>query len=138
MNAKVDKLLDDLRGAWRFRWLAFGVACALALAGWSIVFMLPDRYGARASVLVDTRTALKPALVGVALEQDVGVELSYVRGALLTDSSLLKTAYAAGVLPTYVVDPFHQDQAVSTLRKHVLLTMQSADETAPFRSSAFC
>jgi polysaccharide chain length determinant protein (PEP-CTERM system associated) len=128
VNPKIDKVLDDLRGAWRFRWLAFGSAAALALAGWLIVFTLPDRYGARASVLVDTRTALKPALVGVALEQDVGVELSYVRGALLTDSSLLKTAYAAGVLPTYVVDPFHQDQAVSNLRKHVLLTMQSADD----------
>ena len=128
MNPKIDKVLDDLRGAWRFRWLAFGSAAALALAGWLIVFTLPDRYGARASVLVDTRTALKPALVGVALEQDVGVELSYVRGALLTDSSLLKTAYAAGVLPTYVVDPFHQDQAVSNLRKHILLTMQSADD----------
>jgi len=128
VNPKIDKVLDDLRGAWRFRWLAFGSAAALALAGWLIVFTLPDRYGARASVLVDTRTALKPALVGVALEQDVGVELSYVRGALLTDSSLLKTAYAAGVLPTYVVDPFHQDQAVSNLRKHILLTMQSADD----------
>lgn len=128
MNAKFDQLLDDFRGAWRFRWLAFGAASAFALAGWLLVFTLPDRYGAQASVLVDTRTALKPALVGVALEQDVGVELSYVRGSLLTNQSLLKTAYLAGVLPAYVVDPFHQDKAVSSLRKHILLTMQSADD----------
>lgn len=128
MNPHFDKLLDDFRGAWRFRWLAFGIASAFALAGWLVVFTLPDRYEARASVLVDTRTALKPALRDVALEQDVGVELSYVRGSLLTDTSLLKTAYLAGVLPAYVVDPFHQDEAVSSLRKHVSLTMQSADD----------
>jgi polysaccharide chain length determinant protein (PEP-CTERM system associated) len=128
MDPNLDKMIDDVRGAWRYRWLALATAAGLAAVGWLIVFMLPDRYGAHASVLVDTRTALRPALEGLALQQDVGVELSYVRGSLLTDSSLLKIAYATGALPSYIVDPFHQDQAVSNLRNHIQLTMQSADD----------
>ena len=128
MDASFLQLIDDIRGAWRFRWIAFVVAATLSLAGWLIVFMLPDRFGARASVLVDTHTALKPALEGLALQQDVGVELSYVRESLLTNSRLSQIARAAGVLPDSVVDPVSVERAVSSLRKHIQLTMQSADD----------
>jgi polysaccharide chain length determinant protein (PEP-CTERM system associated) len=128
VNTHFDKALDEIRGTWRYRWLAFVIAVVLALAGWVLVFMLPDRYGARASVLVDTRTALKPALDGLALQPDVGVELNYVRESLVTDPRLLDVARRVGMLPQFKTDPVRQDRAIANLRKHIVLTMDSGDD----------
>ena len=128
MNPYFDKLLDEIRGAWRYRWLAFGIASLLALCGWLLVFMLPDRYEARASVLVDTRTALKPALEGLATQQDVGVELSYVRESLLTDARLLGIAKLVGLVPASDSNAAQNDRAVALLRKHIFLSMFRADD----------
>jgi polysaccharide chain length determinant protein (PEP-CTERM system associated) len=130
VNPYFDKLLEEVLGTWRYRWLALGIASALALAGWLLVFMLPDRYQARASVLVDTRTALKPALEGLATQQDVGVELSYVRQSLLTDAQLLGIAKLVGMVPASLVDSERNDRAVAALRKHIVLTTQGADDQA--------
>jgi polysaccharide chain length determinant protein (PEP-CTERM system associated) len=128
VNPYFDKLLDEVLGAWRYRWLALAIASVLAIAGWLLVFMLPDRYEARTSVLVDTRTALKPALEGLATQQDVGVELSYVRESLLTDARLLGIARIVGLLPASDTDPAHQERAVTYLLKHVQLTKESAED----------
>ena len=62
MNQLVEHLAEELRSAWRFRWIAFGVAGAVAVLGWLVVFALPDRYESSARVFVDTRTALKPVI----------------------------------------------------------------------------
>ena len=128
MNSYADMLLDQVRGTWRYRWLALSVACIGAAAGWLVVFMLPDRYEASAAVLVDTRTALKPALEGLAVQQDVGVQLSYVRESLLADPELLRIATEGGVLSAAGVDPEHQDQVLRQMRDRIQLTMQSADD----------
>jgi polysaccharide chain length determinant protein (PEP-CTERM system associated) len=128
VNPHFDKALDEIRGTWRYRWLGLAIATTLALGGWVLVFMLPDRYGARASVLVDTRTALKPALEGLALQQDVGVELSYVRESLLTDPALLKIAKLVGVLPPEETNLVREERAIGYLRKHIQLAVQSADD----------
>jgi polysaccharide chain length determinant protein (PEP-CTERM system associated) len=129
VNPHFDKLWDEVTSTWRYRWLALAVATGLAVAGWAIIFMLPDRYGAEASVLVDTRTMLKPALEGLALQQDVGVELTYVRESLLTDPHLLEIAKQVGLLSAgYENNPFRLDRTLADLRKHIQLTIESADD----------
>jgi hypothetical protein len=64
-----------------------------------IVFALPDRYAAFARVFVDTRTALKPVLQGLTVDQDVDAQINYVRQSLLAGPQLEKIAIASGVLP---------------------------------------
>jgi polysaccharide chain length determinant protein (PEP-CTERM system associated) len=128
VNPHLDKLLDEIRSTWRHRWLALAIACVLAVAGWVLIFMMPDRYEAQASVLVDARTALKPALEGLALQQDVGVELSYVRESLLANPTLLDVAAHVGILPASNTDPVRAERALGVLRKHITLKMQSADD----------
>lgn len=128
MNPHFDKLADEIRGTWRYRWLALAIATVLATAGWVLIFMLPDRYEAEASVLVDARTALKPALEGLALQQDVGVELTYVRESLLTTPRLIEVARHVGILPASETDPVREERALAVLRKHVTLKMQTADD----------
>ena len=71
MNPIVNQVMDEVRSTWRFRWWALAIATLLALGGWVLVFSLPDRYEASASVFVDTRTSLKPVLQGLTVEQDV-------------------------------------------------------------------
>jgi polysaccharide chain length determinant protein (PEP-CTERM system associated) len=99
MNPKLDPLLDQIRGGWRFRWYAFGVAALIALVGWLVIFTLPDRYEAESKVLVNTRTALQPALQGLVVAPDVSGELDYVRQALLSDPQLSRFAEQVGLLP---------------------------------------
>jgi polysaccharide chain length determinant protein (PEP-CTERM system associated) len=121
------QIVDEARGAWRYRWLSLAVAAALALIGWLAVFALPDRYEASAEVLVDSRTALTPALQGLAVEQDVGVQLNYVREALLAEPQLLKLAQDAGVLPDHA-DAVTQERTLASLRKRVWLIVQGPDD----------
>ena len=128
MAPRWQQILDDTRGVWRFRWHAVATAVGLALAGWLVVFALPDRYGARVVVLVDPRTAFAPALQGLAVEQDVGVQLNYVRESLLADPQLRRTAQQAGVFPAYPIDAVRQEELLSQMKKQIELIVQSADE----------
>src|SRR6202167_483990 len=104
MTPEIEHVLDELRGVWRFRWLGLAVAFAIALLGWFVVFALPDRYGAEARVFVDTRTALKPALQGLTVDQNVDAQINYVRQALLEGPQLEKIAKDTGVLAADVID----------------------------------
>jgi polysaccharide chain length determinant protein (PEP-CTERM system associated) len=88
------------RAAWRRRKLAMAVAWAVAVLGWAVVLVLPDRYEASARVFVDARTALKPMLEGIAIEEDYDSQISLVREALLSrpqlEAVVLKTHLDAG------------------------------------------
>lgn len=130
MNAKLVPLVDEIRGAWRFRWAAIAVAALVALAGWLIIFSLPDRYEAQAQVLVDTRTALKPVLQGLATDQDVNAQLNYVRQALLADQELTALAERVGALPTTAIGPAQQQALLDALRKRIDLTVDRSEDLA--------
>ena len=87
-----------MRSAWRFRWWGLSAAFVVALIGWAVVFALPDRYEADARVFVDTRTALKPALQGLTIDQNVDAQINYVRQSLLEGPQLERIAKDTGVL----------------------------------------
>jgi len=98
MLAIVDQVLDELRSTWRYRWAALGVAWAVSVLGWLLVFSIPDMYEAKARVYVDTRTPLRPLLEGVAAEQDVESQIVMVRQALLGGPNLDRVAREADLL----------------------------------------
>jgi polysaccharide chain length determinant protein (PEP-CTERM system associated) len=99
MTPEIEKALDEVRGIWRFRWPGFAVAAIIAVLGSLVVFALPDRYQAEARVFVDTRTALKPALQGLTVDQNVDAQINFVRQALLEGPELEAIAKETGVLP---------------------------------------
>src|SRR5215472_862534 len=121
-------MLDEARGAWRYRWLAIAVAAALALPGWLAVFALPDRFEASAEVMVDSRTALTQNLQGLAVQPDVSGQLNYVRESLLAEPQLLTVAQEAGVLPAGSVNALTQDRVLASLRKRIWLIVQGPDD----------
>ncbi len=126
-----------MQGAWRFRWIAIAAATALATAGWLIVFALSDWYGAAAAVLVNTRTALTPALKDLAVEPDVSVQLNYVRESLLAGPQLRRIAQLTGMLAAAGADPARQEEVLSNLRKRIQLTVQNNAETGSSAGTSY-
>lgn len=131
MNQVVDRLYDDARSAWRFRWLGMGVAAAAALIGWIITFAIPDSYEARASVFVNTSTALKPVLQGLAMEQDVNVQLNFVRQSLLSGEPLERIARSSGVLKQSDTDPRLVATSLEDFASRVEIDVRSANPQDP-------
>jgi len=126
MQELLERLLDEVRSAWRFRWIGLAVAVVVAVLGWVVVFALPDRYEAYASVFVDSRTALRPGLQGLTVEQDINVQLNYVRQSLLSGEQLQKIARDSGVLPAGESDPRKVASILDGFAKHVVLNVRSA------------
>ncbi len=136
MTPFLEQLFDDVRGAWRFRWAALAVAFVVALIGWAVVFALPDRYEADARVFVDTRTALKPALQGLTIDQNVDAQINYVHQSLLEGPKLERIAQDTGVLPATVTDPRARARVLDTLSERIVLTVASAGNQGDERSTA--
>jgi polysaccharide chain length determinant protein (PEP-CTERM system associated) len=136
MTAALEQVFDELRSAWRFRWVGLATAFVLALIGWTVVFALPDQYEAYARVFVDTRTVLKPALQGLTVDQDVDAQINYVRQSLLAGPQLEKTAVAAGVLPASVTDERQRARLLNEFGDRIGFTVTGAGNQGEDRTKA--
>jgi polysaccharide chain length determinant protein (PEP-CTERM system associated) len=136
MTPAFDHVFDEVRGAWRFRWVALITAVVVALIGWAVVFALPDRYEADARVFVDTRTGLKPALQGLTIDQNVESQINYVRQSLLEGPQLERIAKQAGILPPMVTDQRAAAKILYTLSERIGLGVFSAGNQGDERSTA--
>lgn len=117
-------VLQELRGAWRFRRYALGVAWIVCLTGWAVVFVIPDSFEARARVFVDTRTALKPLLQGLAVDQDVDSQLNMVRQALLSRPNLQNVARETD-LDLRATTPAQREALVDDLSRRITISMEA-------------
>jgi polysaccharide chain length determinant protein (PEP-CTERM system associated) len=118
MKEIIDQVLDELRGAWRYRWYALAAAWAIALAGWLVVLVLPNKYQASARIFVDPTTALRPVITGIAIEQDVNAELNLVRQSLLSERQLQHVIDETG-LGTHATTPQQKAGAIADLRNRI-------------------
>ena len=130
MNALLEKLFHEVRASWRFRRWALIAAAIAAVGGWLVVFSLPDRFQADALIFVDTRTALRPVLQGISVQQDVNAQLNFVRQSLLAGPQLKQIGLQSGVLPPTVVDPREEAGILEGLANRVVLSVRSASPTA--------
>lgn len=94
MQEAIDRLVEQLRSAWRYRWWAVAAAWAVALLGWLAVMAIPSKYEANARVYIDASSKLRPLLQGLAVEQNVDAQLNFVRQSLLSRPQLQKVATA--------------------------------------------
>jgi polysaccharide chain length determinant protein (PEP-CTERM system associated) len=97
MQALIEQVLNELRGAWRFRRYALAVAWGVCLFGWFVVYAIPDTYQSAARVNVDTRTALRSVVDGLVVNVDVESQLNLVRQTLLGRANLEKVAQQVGL-----------------------------------------
>jgi polysaccharide chain length determinant protein (PEP-CTERM system associated) len=136
MKQELDRVLEEVRSTWRFRWVALAATSIASVIGWGIVFTLPDRYAADARIFVDTRTALKPALQGLTTDQNVDAQINYVRQSLLEGPQLEKIAKDTGVLPVPVTDERVRTRILNMLSDRIALTVFSAGSQGEERSTA--
>jgi len=123
-------VLDELRGAWRFRWVALAVAWGVSVVGWVVVFSMPDMYEAKARVYVDTRTPLRPLLTGVAAEQDVESQIVMVRQALLGGPHLERVAREADLL-VRARTPAERQSVVADMASRIVIALEPAATRDP-------
>jgi len=133
MGQVLDFLLQQLRGAWRFRGTALLLAWVVCLGGWLIVLALPDTYSAWARVYVDTRTRLSQVTQGIAVESNIASEAEAVRQALLGGPELTKVARLA--IPGFAkASPEAQGEIVQDLRTSLDVQASSERESQPPKS----
>ena len=68
MQDVIDALLVHARGVWRQRWYMLLIVWMVSIAGWLVVYKLPDQYRAAARVYVDTQSILRPLLSGLTVD----------------------------------------------------------------------
>jgi len=123
MHGLIETILTELRGAWRFRRHALLAAWVVCLTGWLVVYAIPDHYEAYARVNVDTRTALRPLLEGIAVSQDVEAKLNLMKQQLLGRANLDKVASATG-LDTGLVTAADRDAMLTGLSTRINIELE--------------
>jgi polysaccharide chain length determinant protein (PEP-CTERM system associated) len=118
MQVIILRILDELRGSWRFRWPALLAAWVVCVAGWVFVFAMPNVYEASARVYVDSQTALGPLLRGLALDPNVESEVSIVRQALLSRPQLEAVSRKTD-LHLRAKTPEEMETLLDSLQKHI-------------------
>lgn len=136
MHPRVYQVLEDALGAWRFRWLGLWIAWGIGLVGWAVLFVLPDMWEASARVFVDTKTALKPVLQGLAVEQDMNSQLNYVSQSLLATPVLERVAKDTGLLTPQIIDPRERTKVLDRMGDRIKITFRSAATVANERDTA--
>lgn len=129
MNEQIGELLSHVRATWRRRWLALLVAWVACLFAWGITLMLPDKYEANARVYVDTQTALKPVLRGIAVDDDLDAQVMLVREALLSRPQLEAVARKTN-LDANVRNAGGMDNLINDLQHDLTVTASSTNKQA--------
>jgi polysaccharide chain length determinant protein (PEP-CTERM system associated) len=93
----LDRAMDEVRGAWRFRWLGLAAAWLVCLVGWFAIYSIPDTYEANARVYVDSKGILRPLLQGLAIDPDLASGLDLVRQVLQSRPQVEQVARDTGL-----------------------------------------
>ncbi len=123
MNELIATLKDQIRSAWRFRWAAIISAWIIALIGWGLVFIIPDKYHSDAKVYVDTESVLRPLLQGLAVQTDLQQRLRLMSRTLLNNENLEKVMREAD-LDLEATTLEERQKIIEKLRKDVSIDTQ--------------
>lgn len=128
--ASIDKVLEDVQGAWRFRWIALAVAAAVCVFGWLYVLSMPSIYEARARVYVDTQGVLRPLLQGLAIAPNVESGVAIVRQAMLSRPHIEKVARETG-LDAGASGAKEREALVAALQQRIIIATAAAAAGGP-------
>ncbi len=78
------QILNLLKAIGKYRWHAVIITWVVALAGWLVVYKLPNQYEASARVYVDTQSILKPLLSGMTMLPNLEQQVLFMRRTLIS------------------------------------------------------
>lgn len=121
MQEAIAQILGYAWGVWRYRWVALATAWLVAIAGWALVWKMPDAYVASARVFVDTNTVLRPLLRGLAITPDIDQRVSMMSRTLLNRPNLEKLARMTD-LDLEVSNEAQQQRLIENLKRSISLS----------------
>jgi polysaccharide chain length determinant protein (PEP-CTERM system associated) len=130
MQDLINKIRSELRGVWRFRRYGLIAAWLVCLLGWLVVLVIPEKYESHARVNVDTRTALRPLLQGIAVDPDLESQLNLVRQVLLGTANIENVARKVGFDLT-ALSSAERDKLLASLTERIQLTLEPATTRDP-------
>ena len=117
----ITQSLTHAYGMWRYRWQAILLAGVICVAGWNIVFTLPDKFESSARVSIDTASVLKPLLKGLATENDAISQVTLITRVLLSRPNLQKVARATD-MDLRVDTPAQMESLLRKLHNNIKIT----------------
>ena len=137
MNQIVEEVLIALRAIWRRRWLAIAVMWGVGLAGFAVVWFVPNRYEANARIYVDTQTVLKPLMQGLAFQPDTDQQVRMLAKTLVSRPNvehILKATHAkvptTGVAHEQAVDQMIDRVKIDGGGNLYVISVKDTDPTA--------
>ncbi|MCH8221756.1 MAG: hypothetical protein IIA76_10560 [Proteobacteria bacterium] len=117
-------VINEIRGAWRFRWWAMLIVWTICLFGWAGVFMLRDEFEAEARFYVNTTTRLDEVMGGVIIDADERSQIALVRQAMLSGPVLSRVARETD-LDLRATTPLEQERLLEKLRRTIKIQSTS-------------
>lgn len=111
MTALYDELLIALHSVWKRRWLALGVGWGIALAGWLVISLIPNKYESEARVLIDGRTMLSNTVGMTSSDRQQGIEA--VRQTLTSTVTLERVVRATSLASQVASDRDVTERAIA-------------------------
>ncbi len=121
MREILDMVLAELRGSWRFRWLAVATAWVVCLGGWTYVMSMQDEYESEATVLFDMTSELAKLLDNMTVNTDLLSRVEMVKTAMLGRPQLEQVARDTD-MHLRVENYQSMDSLVSGLRSRIEIT----------------
>lgn len=121
MSSFYDELRAALHSVWHRRWLALGIAWAIAILGWLAVALIPNSYEAKARIFVKLDDPLAQQ-VGLG-SSDRKREVERVR-QVMTGAISLEKVIRSTRLGTEVTTPRQMEKAVVELAKNIKVSSQ--------------
>jgi polysaccharide chain length determinant protein (PEP-CTERM system associated) len=122
MQELLATIFTHVRLAWLHRWLALMVMSVVCGVGAVYVMTLPDTYEVSAKMHVDTRSLLRPAIKGLALDTNAGAQaVALMRRILLVRPNLEEIARATD-LDLQAETPADMERLLNRLRDEISLS----------------
>ena len=121
MKDSVKVVMDELRGAWRYRWHALAVAWTVCALGWLVIYLTPDTYEARARFYLDASSVLEPFVKNLSVGMDVDQQVDLVKQVVLGREALLNVARETD-LDIQAKTPAQLEALLEKLRANIQLT----------------
>ncbi len=126
MDELIAQLYVYIKGTWRYRWLAMTLAWIIAIAGWIVVYNLPDNYQASARIYVDTQSILRPLMQGMTVSPNAQQQVSIMSRTLINRPNIERIIRMVD-LDITISNETERERLVTDLMSDIRLTAAGGD-----------
>ena len=120
-------ILTFLKAIGKYRWHAVVITWVVALAGWAVVFKLPNQYEASARVYVDTQSILKPLLSGMTSLPNLDQQVLFMRRTLISRPNVERVMRMVD-LDVKATDTKEQDKMIDDMMSRIKIAGTERDD----------